>query len=403
MLKKHANLFVTFLIIFEICVYLADDMIMPAMINVVKDFSVSESFVPSGLSAFILGGALLPLILGPLSDRHGRRNYILSGVILFVTSCILNGFTNSIGQFLFTRFFQGMGAGFIGVIGYAIVQEKFDEKKAVKITSFMTTISCLVPVIGPFIGSIYISYFHWRTININIGIIALISLIGLYFYFPKDSKSISRNYHSKNFFKEMKDNYIKLFKNKHFMAGTFAYGFIELPFYAWVSIAPIILFEKSKVTNVEYGVYQIPIFGSYVIGLILLQKYVERVSLKKIIIFGSLFSILGLILSFILPFIYGENFLYLILSYSIYTFGAAIISAPLYRIVLFSSSVGLGTVAAIKSSILMIVTAIGTQSMSFVYQNQSNISFGLFGVLMSLLYIIFLSYFFKKRISLNKK
>ena len=103
MLKKHANLFVTFLIIFEICVYLADDMIMPAMINVVKDFSVSESFVPSGLSAFILGGALLPLILGPLSDRHGRRNYILSGVILFVTSCILNGFTNSIGQFLFTR------------------------------------------------------------------------------------------------------------------------------------------------------------------------------------------------------------------------------------------------------------------------------------------------------------
>lgn len=81
-----------------------------------------------------------------------------------------------------------MGAGFIGVIGYAIVQEKFKEKKAVKITSFMTTVSCLIPIIGPFIGSIYISYFHWRSVNINIGIISLISFAGLYFYFPKDKK-----------------------------------------------------------------------------------------------------------------------------------------------------------------------------------------------------------------------
>ena len=47
----------------------------------------------------------------------------------------------------------------------------------------------------------------------------------------------------------MKVNYLKIFKNKSFMAGTFAYGAIELPFYAWISIAPIILFEKSKVSN----------------------------------------------------------------------------------------------------------------------------------------------------------
>lgn len=106
MLRKSANLFVFFLIAFEVCVYLADDMIMPAMLNVVDEFLVSDSYVPSGLSAFIFSGALLPLILGPLSDRYGRRNFILSGVILFVIACILNGFTSSIGEFLLTRFFQ---------------------------------------------------------------------------------------------------------------------------------------------------------------------------------------------------------------------------------------------------------------------------------------------------------
>lgn len=194
----------------------------------------------------------------------------------------------------------------------------------------------------------------------------------------------------------MKVNYLKIFKNKSFMAGTFAYGAIELPFYAWISIAPIILFEKSKVSNLEYGLYQMPIFTSYLIRLLLLQKFVDTTSLKKIILFGSFFAILGLTLSLLLPLFFGEHFIYLVISYSIYTFGAAIINAPLYRIVLFSSSVGLGTVAAFKSSILMLISSMGTQSMSFIYQNKSNVSFGSFGTLMAILYIIFIFYFFKK-------
>lgn len=127
--KKYAFIFVAFLIIYEFSVYIANDMIMPGMIHIVKEFSASDVYIPSSLTAFILGGASLQIFLGPLSDRYGRRKIMLFGVTLFVLATIANGLVNSIQQFMVTRFFQGMGVCYIGVIGYATIQEMFEEKK----------------------------------------------------------------------------------------------------------------------------------------------------------------------------------------------------------------------------------------------------------------------------------
>lgn len=128
-IKKTEIFFVIFLLLYEFSVYIANDMIMPGMLHIVKEFSVSDSYIPSSLSAFILGGASLQVLLGPLSDRYGRRIVMLMGVTLFVLSNIANGFANSIEVFMISRFFQGMGICFIGVIGYATIQEMFEEKK----------------------------------------------------------------------------------------------------------------------------------------------------------------------------------------------------------------------------------------------------------------------------------
>ena len=82
--RKQALLFAAFLVLYEFLTYIANDMIMPGMINVVSTFHGKESDIASSLSLYILGGASLQLFLGPLSDAYGRRPVMLTGALVFL-------------------------------------------------------------------------------------------------------------------------------------------------------------------------------------------------------------------------------------------------------------------------------------------------------------------------------
>ncbi|WP_419419376.1 MFS transporter [Legionella sp. D16C41] len=123
--RKQALSFASFLVLYQFLTYIANDMIMPGMIQVVTSFQGPESAIATSLTAYILGGASLQLFLGPISDRIGRRPVMLAGAILFFVFTAFIACSNSIGQFLLARYFEGMGLCFIGVIGYATLQEIF--------------------------------------------------------------------------------------------------------------------------------------------------------------------------------------------------------------------------------------------------------------------------------------
>jgi len=242
--KILAFLFVSFLLVYEFSVYIANDMIMPAMINIVKEFAVPDSFIGSSLSIFVLGGATLQILLGPLSDRYGSRKIMLGGVLLFLLATVFNGLSNNIEEFLLFRFLQGMGICFIGVIGYAKIQQMFEEKQAVKIISIMTTVSIIAPLIGPLAGSLFLEYYEWRGINLIIASFTLVSLVGLYFYFPKDkvfAKDLKHEKSNENFFVETFNKYKLLIKNKKFIFGVLAFAFAEIPIIIWIALSPLML------------------------------------------------------------------------------------------------------------------------------------------------------------------
>ena len=392
--KKY--LFIYFIILFEICIYLADDMIMPAMIIITKHFQVSEINTPSALSFFIFGASITPFFLGPLSDKYGRKKFILLSISVFIIASILNSFSVNFEMFLITRFFQGAGAGFVNVIGYAIVQEYFHEKRAIQMTAIMTTISCLVPLFGPFLGRIYIEFFTWQSIHINMAIISILSFLGILIFFNEFVLNFNKN---RSHHKDLWKHYLQAFKNKKIIFGSIAYGIAEVPFYSWIAIAPLLLSKENNLSSIEYGLYQLPFFLSYLLGLVILNLKLKFSTTEKIIYFGSYFIVFGLILSFILPFIFGQDYFFILLPFSIYSLGAAIISAPLYREVLNCENIGLGSIAAIKNFILLLIIALFTQSLSFIYSNLNNINLGIYGITFAILYVVSLRLFYREKYS----
>ena len=120
-LNRATLMFPLALVLFEFSVYIGNDLVQPAMLAITKDFGVSSSWAPSSMSFYLLGGACVAWLLGPLSDRLGRRKVLLTGVLFFVVTCLLILLTKNIQSFLALRFLQGIGLTVISAVGYAAI------------------------------------------------------------------------------------------------------------------------------------------------------------------------------------------------------------------------------------------------------------------------------------------
>lgn len=136
-LGRQALLFPLCLVLYEFSTYIGNDMIQPGMLAVVEQYQAGIDWVPTSMTAYLAGGMFLQWLLGPLSDRIGRRPVMLAGVVWFIITCLAILLAQNIEQFTLLRFLQGISLCFIGAVGYAAIQESFEEAVCIKITALM--------------------------------------------------------------------------------------------------------------------------------------------------------------------------------------------------------------------------------------------------------------------------
>lgn len=97
-LSRHAAalFFPAALILYDFSAYLTTDLIQPGILHVVRDFNADVALAPASVSLYMAGGMALQWLLGPLSDRIGRRPVLLTGALIFTLACLATLFTTSI-------------------------------------------------------------------------------------------------------------------------------------------------------------------------------------------------------------------------------------------------------------------------------------------------------------------
>ena len=394
--RKQAFIYAAFVVLYEFSTYIANDMIMPGMIKGVAEFGAPESAISLSLTAYLLGGASLQLILGPLSDRFGRRPVIIVGACFFFLCTVFIACTHSIEQFLVARYFQGMGLCFISVIGYSTLQEIFAEMDAIRLISIMANVSILAPLVGPLLGAVFIYYTDWRLIFVLIGILALISLWGLWRYMPEtvgqvkhDGEEIKRVSFAPGV---IASNYKKLLLNRQFMLGSIGLGVMYLPCLAWIGLSPVMLVNSAHLTLMQYGLWQIPVFGAFILGNMYLHRMTHDSTLKKLIFRGATIVIPSMLAVYLLPIVVNnEHYLWLMPGLILYFFGAGIIGAPLSRFILFATDVSKGTASALMGLISMSIQGLGLEVANVMYSGHNNSKFGLFCGLVAIASLVILS------------
>lgn len=384
--RKQALIFAVFLVLYEFLTYIANDLIMPGMLHVVQSFHASEKNVAASLMLYVLGGASLQIILGPISDYLGRRPVMLFGAGLFFLCTALIAFSTTMHQFLVMRFFEGMGLCFIGVIGYAVLQEIFAEMDAVRLVAIMTNVAVLAPLLGPVVGAFFVKHVSWQMIFLGIAALSLIAWWGLWQYMPEsvgqvktDGQKIQRVRFS---LKTMTKNYGQLLKNVPFVFGALAMGMMGITSLAWIGLAPVILVNDAKLTLMAYGLWQIPVFGSFILGNLVLIRLTRGWSLRQLIQLGVVVALVGLMILAILPqWFSNTHYLGLMPGLLIYFFGYGIFASPMTRYLLFITPVTKGTASALYSMIFMSIQGIGIEIANKIYAtSHSQYDFGVYAI-----------------------
>lgn len=362
-LSRATLMFPLALVLFEFSVYIGNDLVQPAMLAITREFGVSSTWAPASMSFYLLGGACVAWLLGPMSDRLGRKRVLLSGVLFFVLCCLLILVSQNIYQFLGLRFLQGIGLSVIAAVGYAAIQESFEERDAIKVMALMANISLLAPLLGPIVGAAMIEHISWHWGFIGIAFLSLLSWFGLKYKMPNYAIS-----YSKKSFADIFSDFKLVYQNKRFLALALSLPMISLPLMLWIALSPVMLVEEMGLSSFDYGLAQFPVLGSLILGNVVLIRVIDRLPLGRTVMLGLPVMLLGGVVlmagviwpAYLLP--------CLLIGMSLISFGEGISFSILYRFALMSSEVSKGTVAAAVSMLLMFITFFVIELLRWLYE-----------------------------------
>ncbi|WP_315311391.1 MFS transporter [Pantoea vagans] len=386
-------LFPLALVLFEFATYIAHDMIQPGMLIVTSEFSVGPEWVSTSLTAYLIGGVVLQWLLGPLSDKFGRRPVMLSGILFFAVACMLTHWVSSIEEFVSLRFIQGISLCFIGAVGYAAIQEAFDEALAVRMMALMANVALMAPLAGPLAGAAWLTVGSWRSMFWLFTACSLVAFVVLWRVMPETAGDRSHSIALPN----LARNYGRLMKDRLVMFGSFAIGLVFIPILTWVALSPVILMHDEGLSRMQYALLQLPVFLAMIAGNLTLSKLAGRVPIEQPVKFAAWPILIGLSLALVASLLNSHGYLLITAGLSLYAFGAGMVNAGLYRLTLYASDEGKGSVAAMLGMISILTLAVGIELAKSGYFSGGTLWFCLINFISGVLWFGLVTLFMRER------
>jgi DHA1 family bicyclomycin/chloramphenicol resistance-like MFS transporter len=134
---------------------------LPSLNHMAEFFGVEYAVMQLAVSGYLLATAILQVIIGPVSDRFGRRPVVIGALVLFVVATLGCLVAPTAGLFLVFRMMQAAVAVGI-VLSRAIVRDMVPQDQAASMIGYVTMGMALIPMVGPMIGGALDEVFGWR-------------------------------------------------------------------------------------------------------------------------------------------------------------------------------------------------------------------------------------------------
>jgi len=277
---------------------LSVDMYLPALPQVSRSLHARASIVELTLTACLIGFAIGQLILGPVTDRWGRRRPLVAGIAGFVVVSLACTLAPSVYALCAFRLLQGLCGAAGVVMPRTIIRDLYDGDDVARIFSTLLLITAAAPLLGPQVGAELLRITSWRGIFVAQMVMGAILLV-VAVSFVGESLPVERR-HSGGL-REAGRHAAAIWRDPqfvgHFLAGVLAFGAI----YSYIGGSSFVLQNVYGLSPQRYGlVYGVNALG-VVIGSQVNARLISRFGPARLLTFGlAAMSLIGLGLLLIL-------------------------------------------------------------------------------------------------------
>ncbi|MEU3856115.1 multidrug effflux MFS transporter [Streptomyces sp. NPDC028722] len=270
---------------------LAMDMYLPSLPEVTRSLHAPAATVQLTLTACLAGMALGQLVVGPMSDRWGRRRPLLAGLAVYVLATALCAFAPNVETLVAFRLAQGLAGAAGIVIARAVVRDLYDGVAMARFFSTLMLISGVAPIVAPLIGGQILRVTDWR------GVFAVLTVVGallaavVRWRLPETLPPADRHGGGTGqALRAMRG----LLADLPFTGYTLAGGFAFAALFAYISASPFVIQEiygaSPQTFSLLFGVNSV---GLMIAGQINGKVLVGRVSLDKVLATGLAIIVLA--------------------------------------------------------------------------------------------------------------
>ncbi|MGG4467628.1 multidrug effflux MFS transporter [Paenibacillus alvei] len=288
--NKYSIAFAILLAVFSAIGPFTIDMYLATFPEMMNFFDTKASMVQASLTSCILGIAFGQIIMGALSDVHGRRKPLLISMIVYSISSFACVFAPNINIFILLRFIQGFAGSAGIVISRAIVRDLYSGKELTKFFSLLTIIGNLAPLVAPLAGSLVTSFSSWDSIFLILGLfgIVLTSLTGL-----KIKESLPIYHRTSGELMVLLRNFKELVQNRRFMGYALVQGILFSGVFAYISGASFIYQNIFKVTPQVFSMLFALNGISLIVGAQVVKLLVGRMKEERILFIGLVLALIA--------------------------------------------------------------------------------------------------------------
>lgn len=265
---------------------LATDMYIPAFPAMVDELAASSSAIQSSIAAYMLGLVAGQLLLGPISDRTGRRPLLVSGGWLFALFSAVCAVAPGAELLILARLLQGMAGAAAMVLARAIIGDWYSGAEAARRFSVLTMIFAIGPILAPVLGGLLLGVATWRLIFVVLAVLGVLLVLPAMVWVPESLPPARRHADSLvQAFRTMG----ALLKQRVFVGYVLVFSFTTVSLFAYLAGASFVMqrmFGLSEwVTSLLFGLNAIGmLLGGAAFGVLSRQYHVHRFLVAGVIL-----------------------------------------------------------------------------------------------------------------------
>lgn len=266
---------------------LSTNVFLPSLPGMAVWFDAPYHLMQLSVALYLGLSAVLQVVVGPISDRYGRRRVLLGALGLFLLASLGTLLAPTVEIFLICRMAQALVAAGM-VLSRAVIRDMVPDAEAASMIGYVTLGMSLVPMVGPVVGGVLDEAFGWQA---NFALLLGLGVVVTALVWADLGETIATRPTS---LAAQIRQYPQLLGSTRFWGYALCAAFASGCFFAYLGGGPFVGTEVFGLTSAQVGAGFATSAVGYAAGNFLSGRFSVRIGMNRMVLWGSLMTAGGM-------------------------------------------------------------------------------------------------------------